>query len=167
MALISGELKNIWEEADYINPASETEISNAEARLGVTFPSSLRKQLEIQNGGELIFCCWCEQAEGLSFEFVADSTVDGILPVEDWELASQNDWFSNNEEISNPELLISIAGHSEDQLCLDYRKNGPAGEPGITAFFITQSPPEINSYESITRLMNDIIQFKETHEPPE
>jgi hypothetical protein len=47
---------------------------------------------------------------------------------------------------------------------LDFRSNGPTGEPGLTAFFVTASSPESGSHESITGLIDGMIRFKRAHE---
>ncbi|MFK3865131.1 SMI1/KNR4 family protein [Pseudoalteromonas rhizosphaerae] len=159
--------KNIWEKVDFIGAATDADIINAEKRLGVIIPVILKQQLKIQNGGDILFFDWFEQATDKEFLFIGDSIVDGICSVSQWCLASENDWFSNCNDVHHKELLVSIAGHSESQLCLDYRKNGRNGEPGLTAFFVTQVSAEIDSIESITNLIHILIKFKYTHSPVE
>ena len=72
--------KDIWEDDFPCKGATERQILAAEKRLGVKIPAAIKRQLKIQNGGRVVNNDWFE-------------AVDGIMPVQEWELASESDWF--------------------------------------------------------------------------
>lgn len=109
-------------------PATKEEISLASRRLGMKIPQVLASQLMILNGGHL--------------DGEVPGAIDGILPVDEWELAKDYHWFDSVDDVDGLELLVVIANHSEDQLCLDYRKCGPKGVPGLTFIFCGVPPTE-------------------------
>lgn len=159
-----GNEHSIWWEMAWFDAASPKQLERVERRLGVTLPPRLKAQLRIQNGGELLFSDWYDLAAASPLSFLADATVDGILPVEDWELASERNGFPS---VEGRGPLVVIAGHAEDQLCLDYRASGPHGEPGLVALFVMGELMGKGSWESVTAWVESMVDFKQTHEPPE
>ncbi|MCA9073163.1 MAG: SMI1/KNR4 family protein [Planctomycetaceae bacterium] len=116
-------------------------IDETETRLGIVIPKSLKEQLLIQNGGYIVHCD--------NYPFESDSlhwtnaTVDGIDQLDGWKRAKDDHWFESVEDVNDLHLLIRIASHSESQLCLDYRKTGPDGIPGVTYIDTAMNPIEI------------------------
>jgi hypothetical protein len=134
---------SVWDTSyipDRCTPATAQLIAQAEKRLGVTIPEAMRKNLRIQNGGCLPDC------DPFPFEEVVlwtNATVDGILPVQKWELASRDHWFDSVNDVAKLHLLVRIAAHSEAQLCLDYRKSGKARQPAVTFIDVCMNPTEV------------------------
>jgi hypothetical protein len=135
--------RSIWD-TDYIpddcKPATLKMIADAEARLGVVIPASLKQELLIQNGGPIVEC------DEYPFEDSAlwtNATVDGIEPLKSWMRAKDDNWFESVKDVKDLHLLILIAAHSESQLCLDYRKSGPDGMPAVTYVDVTMNPTEV------------------------
>lgn len=151
---------------DWRKPASESEITAAETRLGVSIPAALKKQYRIQNGGDLLVSSQddaFEEAEGL-FPFLGNAACDGLLEIEEWCLASEHEWFESVDDVDGLELLVVIAQHSEDQLCLDYRENGRRRVPGLTSFFVGLDPTgETKESESISKAITAMRAFKKEH----
>jgi hypothetical protein len=79
--------------------------------------------------------------------------------LEEWELASKDNWFESVEDINGLERLVKIAGHSECQLCLDYR-----GEdrqiPGLTYIFLGYEHEEALVFDSVIDFLDALIAFK-------
>ena len=125
----------------------------AERRLGVAIPPALQaiENVALDDYGEEApfqdICLWLNAA------------CDRFLPIEEWELASENNWFESFVEgeivtfggakvekyipehpETNLHLLVIIARHSESQLCFDYRECGPAGTPKVSYIDVTYEP---------------------------
>ena len=56
------------------------------------------------------------------FRLWMNAAIDGLDPVGSWELASEHNWFESVDDVPGLDRLVVIAGHSESQLCLDYRE---------------------------------------------
>ena len=125
----------------------------AERRLGVSIPVTLQaiENVTLDDYGEHApfqdTCLWLNAA------------CDWFLPIDDWELASTNNWFESFREgeivtyggakvekyipenpVDNLHLLVIIARHSESQLCFDYRECGPAGMPKVSYIDVNDEP---------------------------
>lgn len=136
--------KSIWDTTripEDCTPATSDSITDAESRLGIVIPASMKQQLLIQNGGSLADCP--EYPFDDSSINWTNATVDGIEPVESWERAKNDHWFDNVNDVTSLDLLIRIAAHSEAQLCLDYRKAGSNGLPGVTFIDVSTKPTEV------------------------
>ena len=166
--------RSIWA-SDFIptwqRGATPQEISDAERRLGVKFPDALVEQLRIQKGGTLV----CLHEDEFENEYVAllnrfpgsmgDAAIDGILQLEKWELASKNHWFKTVKGVEGLDRLVRIAGHSESQLCLDYRgKNRRA--PGLTYFFVAHRQKESVVCDSVVEFIDALAAFKAKYAVP-
>jgi len=112
-------------------PATEEQISGAEHALGVRFPATLRRMFLEQNGGSL---------RGMHQESCHE-----IRPIGDtYPRIDVNDPWWHNDEYWQPEpplnLLVPFCGDGHHDLCLDYRRCGPTGEPEVC--MISQGGPE-------------------------
>lgn len=124
-----------------------------EARLGVSI------RAELQAVENVTFDDYGEDAPFQDTCHWLNAACDWFLPIEDWELASENNWFESYREgeivtfggakvekyiPENPapdlHLLVIIAAHSESQLCFDYRECGPTGMPKVSYFDVTDDP---------------------------
>jgi hypothetical protein len=143
--------QSIWD-TNYIPdrciPARRDAIAETEQRLGIVIPASLKEQLLVQNGGYLKVC------DKYPFEhgrvYWTNATVDGIDQVDSWHRADDrgridSGWFDDVDDVEGLDLLIKIASHSESQLCLDYRKVGGKGMPGVTYIDVCQKPTQVVS----------------------
>ena len=145
---------SIWDRAVYsaVNaPAAPDLIADAEARLDVRIPESMKRNLLVQNGGYLIHC------ESYPFDedtFWTNAAVGGFFPVQSWQPATENHWFQAVEDVDGLERLICIAAHSESQLCLDYRRSGRQGVPGVTYVDVCRTPTEVTV---VTQSVDDFI----------
>ena len=99
-------IKHIWVPEFPNEPATEKQLSSAERRLGVKIPAAMKRQLLRHNGGFIV--------NNDDFE-----AVDGIMRVQEWELASCNDWFPDENEIAGQDKLVIFACHSESHSCFD------------------------------------------------
>jgi len=99
----------------------------------------MRRNLRIQNGGCL------RGSDRFPFDDVlwTNATVDRILPVQEWELASLDNWFDSVDDVDKLDMLVRIAAHSEAQLCLDYRKTGTSGKPAVTYIDVCMNPTKV------------------------
>ena len=126
--------------ADRYKPVTLEVLAEVEARLGIGIPASLRDQLFIQNGGNLLEC------DHYPFEDASvlwtNATVDGIEQAQSWERASDDDWVAGVDDVDDLHLLVVIAAHSESKLCLDYRKSGGSGIPAVTFVDVSTDPTE-------------------------
>ncbi len=137
-------------------PATLQMISEAEARLGIKIPASVRQQLLIQNGGCLADC-EVRPFQDASVHWT-NATIDGIEPVQSWKRACDDHWFDNAKDVENLSLLIRIAAHSEAQFCLDYRKSGRQGMPGVTFIDVCMAPTEVLTIvETVDEFINTMI----------
>jgi len=116
-------------------------IESQARRLGITIPHALMEQLLIQNGGELDECVQ-DLFNNATINWT-NATVDGIETIDSWEHGDECNWFDSVEGIQDKNLLIIIASHSESQLCLDYRKNGPSGVPSVAYIDVSMNPIEV------------------------
>jgi len=151
--------KSIWDTSyipDRCTPATPKMMDEAQACLKVVIPVSMKKQLLIQNGGCLPDCA--NQLFDDSSLHWTNATIDGIDPVELWERAKDDSWYESVKDVKSLHLLIRIAAHSEAQFCLDYRKSGPSGIPGVTFVDVSRVPTEVVSLtESIDEFIRAII----------
>lgn len=142
---------SIWDTSyipDRYIPVTLEVIAATGKRLGIAIPSSLANQLVIQNGGYIVSC------DEYPFETNSirwtNAIVDGIDPVDSWKRASDDHWFDSVNDVEGLHLLIRIAAHSESQLCLDYRKSGQNGLPGITYVEVCMNP-------TVVRVLTDSV----------
>ena len=102
----------------------------------------LKAQLAIQDGGQVFL-----SQEGVPFEdrcrHWTNAIVDGMKPVKEWEIASENHWFQNASDVPGLKLLVIAAAHSESQLCLDYRDCGSKGIPAVVYVDVCMRPTEV------------------------
>lgn len=84
----------------------------------------------------------------------ANATVDGVRRLQSWDLAKDNNWFENVEDVDKLDLLVVIAAHSESQFCLDYRESGKKGMPGIVYIDVSRDPTEV---KAITSTVDEFI----------
>ena len=143
---------SIWDTGyipEHRKGATERQLNAAEERLAVKLPVALRKQLKIQNGGNVVELL---AADAQLFPPSDDSAIDGINLVQEWTLASYS--FDFDHDIAGTERLVMIASHSESRLCLDYRERGPKRVPSLTSFFNDEETVE---HESINELIREIV----------
>lgn len=141
------DLRSIWK-TDYIPewavPASEDAIAEAETQLGVKIPGALKEQLAVRNGGYIFL-----SEETIPFEDTCplwtNAIVDGILEVEEWESAADNNWFDDVSDVDDLDLLVIFAGHSEAQLCLDFRAGGAKKRPSVAYVDVSATPTELTT----------------------
>ena len=107
-------------------------------------PEEIRQQVISQNISL--------SSEALDIFF--NASVDGILPVEQGELASENHWFESVDDVDGLDCLVRIAAHSESQLCLDYRACGKAGTPAVTYIDVSMTPTEVTI---VARSVDDFV----------
>jgi len=111
---------------DYVQPALTDEaLAAAEAHLGVTLPSAYLHLLRQQNGGYL------RANSGIS------SQVNGIGPQFPSITRDEGWWRPKNADAgawapTDASLLIPFDGDGHWDMCFDYRRGGPRGEPSIT-----------------------------------
>jgi hypothetical protein len=125
-------------------PASDKAIAKAESRLGVTIPEVLKAQLRVRNGGHVFL-----SEKATPFEkkcrLWTNAVVDGILPVQQWETAAASNWFDSVSDVPALDLMVVLAGHSESQLCLDFRSSGAAGTPSVAYVDACTTPTELTT----------------------
>ena len=134
---------SIWDTSfipDRYCPATDQLIAEAEARVEISIPASMRAQLLIQNGGQL---CDCDPLPFGEKALWMNAAVDGILQVQQWDRAAENNWFESVDDVPDLYLLVRIAAHSESQLCLDFRKSGSTGTPAVTYIDVCMDPTEV------------------------
>jgi hypothetical protein len=159
--------KSIWNTSyipDRCTPATPEMMDEAEARLGVVIPLSMKKQLLIQNGGCLPDCAH-HLFHGASVHW-ANATVDGIHPVQSWERAKDDNWFESVKDVKSLHLLIRIAAHSEAQFCLDYRKCGPSGIPAVTFIDVCSIGGARTEVVRLTESVDEFIRAIIASRPP-
>jgi hypothetical protein len=111
---------------DYVQPAlTEEAVAGAEAQLGVVLPAVYLRLLREQNGGYL-------RARSKLSE-----TMFGIGPRFPSITRDESWWRPKNAEPGmwapeEPALLIPFDGDGHWDMCFDYRKCGPAGDPSVT-----------------------------------
>lgn len=153
------EIKNIWDfyQPDHFKPATDDDLNNAENRLQITIPQILRDQLQIYNGGFLF------EFNEFPFEkngfYWTNATIDGILDVASWELASENNWFESVEDVEGLNKLIVISAHSESQFCIDFRENG--AQPSVTYIDVSMNPTEVKTITTLENFIETIITLKD------
>lgn len=121
-------------------------VAAAEKRLGVRIPTSLGDQMVIEDGGQI----GGPYAENIPFQDRAgwgNAVVDGLLPLANWGVAADSEWFVNWVESSDGDedglaLMIYIAHIAESFLCLDYRECGREGDPRVVYVDTTFSPKQ-------------------------
>jgi len=117
-----------WAPPLWHNPApgaSQAKIKEAEQKLGVQLPVKLAAMLTDQNGGPL---------RGRHEKSTQHHEIRGI-DVGHFGIERNNPWWLDDEywQPSGPlELLVPITGDGHNDLCLDYRSQGPTTEPGVT-----------------------------------
>ena len=160
-------LRSVWA-TDYIpdwaRPATRKAITGAEKHLGIVIPKVFKEQLAVQNGGQVFL-----GEDTVPFEdrcrHWTNAIVDGINPVEEWEIAAENHWFQNASDVPNLELLVIIAAHSESQLCLDYRACGPKRIPAVVYVDVCVQPTSAVTVSStVTEFLTALIASKEVGE---
>src|SRR5262245_52572559 len=94
-------LRSVWATdciPDWARPATRQAIAGAEKRLGVVIPKIVKGQLAVQNGGQVFL-----SEAGVPFEGTCrhwmNAIVDGMHPVEKWEIATENHWFQNASDV--------------------------------------------------------------------
>lgn len=137
-------LRSVWAThyiPNWARPAPQEAVASAEKRLGVVIPRAFKAQLAVQNGGQVFL------SEEPPFEDVCrhwtNAIVDGVLPVDKWEIAAENLWFQNVSDVPHLKSLVVIAGHSESQLCLDYRACGPKRLPSVVYIDVCTQPTSV------------------------
>lgn len=123
-----------WSATEYRNRppgATEQQISDAEQALGVRFPVTLRTMFLQQNGGNL---------RGMHQEWL-----HRIRPIGGDSLRIDvNDPWWLSPEYWQPEpplhMLVPLSGDGHSDMCLDYRRCGPTGEPEV--WMVHQNGPE-------------------------
>ena len=155
-------MRSVWA-TDYIpdwaQPALKESVASAQKRLGVVIPKAFKDQLSVQNGGQIFL------ADEPRFEDVCrhwtNSIVDGVMPVEEWEIAAENHWFQNAFGVPHLESLVIIAAHSESQLCLDYRACGPKGLPAVVYVDVCSRPTSVTPVcSTVTEFLAALISSK-------
>ncbi len=138
-------LRSVWATdfiPDWARPATRQAIANAEKRLGVVIPKVLKAQLAVQNGGQVFL-----SEKEVPFEDTCrnwtNAIVDGVMPVEEWEIAAENHWFQNASDVPQLKSLVVFAGHSEAQLCLEYRICGPKRVPAVLYVDVCMQPTSV------------------------
>lgn len=155
-------LRSVWATdyiPDWIRPAPKESVVSAQVRLGVVIPKALKDQLAVQNGGQIFL------ADEPPFEDVCrhwtNAIVDGLMPVEEWEIATDNHLFQNASDVPHLESLVVIAAHSESQLCLDYRACGPKRLPAVTYIDVCIKPTKVASVcSTVTEFLAALISSK-------
>jgi hypothetical protein len=160
-------LRSVWA-TDYIpdwaRPAKRQAIASAEKRLGVAIPKVLKDQLAVQNGGQIFL-----SEMGVPFEDTCrhwtNAIVDGVMPVEEWEIAAENHWFQNASDVPHLKSLVIIAAHSESQLCLDFRACGPKRIPAVVYIDVCMQPTSVATIcPTVTEFLAALISSKEVGE---
>jgi SMI1-KNR4 cell-wall len=120
-------------------------IREAEVRLGVLLPEHLKTLYRQANGGYTDYCFYPIVADPRpvygDWDYVI---VDGqLFPLSELELLGGIADFTDNDEllpenrVAETDRLVVLTRHGWDVfLCLDYRANGPHGEPEIV--FLTE-----------------------------
>ena len=98
------------------------------------------------------------------FRLWMNAAIDGILPIEEWELASDDHWFDSvkvQDDVDGLDRLVRIAAHSEAQLCLDYRSKAPRQLPGLTFVDVCMTPTEVVAVcDSVADFVETLIKAK-------
>lgn len=120
---------SIWAVPAYLpyvqDPLGRGALEEAEARLGVSLPASLVTLLFQQNGGYLR-ASWPGSVSHTLFGIGARAP----------SLTTHRAWWQEagfeGYVPDGPELLVPVDGDGHWDLCLDYRRCGPRGEPAVT-----------------------------------
>lgn len=157
-------LASMWS-SDFIptwrRPATEAAIKAAEKSLGIAIPAALKKQLLIQDGGPVFSGDDDPVPMKNGFRLWMNAAIDGLEPVSSWELASEHNWFESVSDVPGLDRLVVIAGHSESQLCLDYREKGPKRSPALTYFDVCRSPTdEVSVCDSVVDFIKSLTNAK-------
>jgi hypothetical protein len=160
-------LRSVWATdhiPDWARPATRQAIATAEKRLGVVIPKVFKDQLAVQNGGQVFL-----SEKGVPFEDTCrhwtNAIVDGMTPVEKWEIAAENHWFQNASNVPHLGSLVVIAAHSESQLCLDYRACGRKGIPAVVYIDVCTRPTSVVTVApTVTDFLAALISSKDVGE---
>jgi len=157
-------LQSVWATGyipDWARPASREAIASAEKRLGVVIPKVLKAQLAVLDGGQVFLSEEKVPLENTCRHWT-NAIVDGVMPVGEWEIASENHWFQNASDVPDLKLLVIVAAHSESQLCLDYRRCGPKGVPAVVYVDVCMRPTEVVTVApTVTEFVAALVASKE------
>jgi hypothetical protein len=93
-----------------------------------------------------------------------NAAIDGLDPVEEWTLASRCPWFDSVDDVEGLDRLVVVAGHSESQLCLDYRGKGPKRAPSLSYFFVSIKPTEeVLVCDTVTDFIKALTKAKKSY----
>lgn len=145
-----------WAAPEYrqpLPPATEEQIAGAEETLGVRFPSTLRTMFAERNGGAL---------RGYHNDSTQHHAIRSIT-ADHMGIDRNNPWWLDDEywQPEPPlELLVPMTGDGHSDLCLDYRRCGPSGEPEV--WLIQQEGPETLIATSFDEFLDHIVDVHPT-----
>ncbi len=145
--------ETFWSDTEHFSVRDEDKgrpieelIAEAENRLGVRLPEHLKALYRRANGGYTDYCYYPIVLNPRPvYGDWNNMIVDGqLFPLSEMELLGDIADFTDNDEllpenrVADTDRVVVLTRHGWDVfLCLDYRANGPQGEPEIV--FLTES----------------------------